>query len=48
MDKDGQVIQEEAEKLGQPSSHGCVRLSIEDAKWIYDNVPEKTKVVIRK
>ena len=35
-------------KLGQPASHGCVRLSIEDAKWIYDNVPEKTKVVIHK
>jgi lipoprotein-anchoring transpeptidase ErfK/SrfK len=47
MDKDGQVIQEEAEKLGRPASHGCVRLSIEDAKWIYDNIPEKTKVVIR-
>ncbi len=48
MDRDGNVIQEEAEKLGQPASHGCVRLSIEDAKWIYDNVPEKTKVVIHK
>ncbi|MGI6661046.1 MAG: L,D-transpeptidase [Bacillota bacterium] len=48
MDKDGNVIQEEAEKLGQPASHGCVRLAIEDAKWIYDNIPEKTKVVIRK
>lgn len=48
MDKDRQVIQEEAEKLGQPVSHGCVRLSTEDAKWIHDNIPEKTRVVIRK
>jgi lipoprotein-anchoring transpeptidase ErfK/SrfK len=48
MDKDQKVIPEEAEKLGQPASHGCVRLPIEDAKWIYDNIPQKTKVVIHK
>lgn len=24
-------------KLGQPASHGCVRLCVRDAKWIYDN-----------
>ncbi len=23
--------------LGQPASHGCVRLCVRDAKWIYDN-----------
>ena len=27
-------------------SHGCVRLDLENAKWIYDNVPKKTKVII--
>lgn len=46
MDKDRQVIPEEAEKLGQPASHGCVRLAIEDAKWIYDNIPQRTRVII--
>ncbi|NCB92663.1 MAG: hypothetical protein EOM40_08875 [Clostridia bacterium] len=25
--------------LGQPASHGCIRLSVRDAKWIYDNCP---------
>ncbi len=33
-------------RLGESISHGCVRLSIEDAKWIYDNVPRGTRVVI--
>ena len=33
-------------RLGQPLSHGCVRLRIEDAKWIYDNVPIGSKVVV--
>lgn len=47
MDKNQTIIKEEEEKLGQPVSHGCIRLNVEDAKWIYDNVPEKTKVVIR-
>ena len=25
------------ELLGSPASDGCVRLTVEDAKWIYDN-----------
>ena len=33
-------------KLGQPASHGCVRLCVRDAKWIYDNCPLGTKVRI--
>ena len=31
--------------LGNPASHGCVRLSVEDAKWLYEHC-EKGKVVI--
>lgn len=46
MDQDQQVIEEEADLLGEPVSHGCVRLSVEDARWIYENVPENTKVMI--
>ena len=33
-------------KLGSPASHGCIRLTAGDAKWIYDNCKLKTKVVI--
>ena len=33
-------------KLGTQASHGCVRLSVEDAKWIYDNCPSGTTVTI--
>lgn len=37
---------EEFNKLGQPASHGCVRLSVMDSKWIYDNCESGTKVTI--
>lgn len=33
-------------RLGINASHGCVRLSLSNAKWIYDNIPKGTKVVI--
>ena len=33
-------------KLGQTASHGCVRLSVADAKWIYDNCALRTKVTV--
>lgn len=33
--------------LGKPSSHGCVRLSEADSKWIYDNVTRDSKVIIK-
>lgn len=32
--------------LGQAASHGCIRLQVIDAKWMYDNCPKGTKVVI--
>ena len=28
--------------LGSRASHGCVRLKVEDAKWLYNNVPAGT------
>lgn len=32
--------------LGTPASHGCIRLKVNDAKWIYDNIEAGTKVII--
>ena len=32
--------------LGKKASHGCVRLTCKDAKWLYDNCSSGTKVVI--
>ena len=34
----------EYDKLGTTASAGCVRLTVEDAKWIYDNCKTGTKV----
>ena len=33
--------------LGHKASHGCVRLKVDDAKWIYDHCPYGTTVVIQ-
>ena len=33
--------------LGRKASHGCVRLAVDDAKWIFENCPEGTTVIIR-
>jgi len=33
-------------RLGMALSDGCIRLAKINAKWIYDNIPEKTKVYI--
>lgn len=32
--------------LGMALSHGCVRLAVENAKWIYENVLDKTTIII--
>ena len=34
----------EYDKLGTSASAGCIRLTVEDAKWIYDNCDSGTKV----
>lgn len=36
----------EYNKLGTTCSHGCIRLTVADAKWIYDNCPIGTTVTI--
>lgn len=33
-------------KLGSVASHGCIRLTLADAKWMYDNIGAGTQVYI--
>lgn len=44
--KEGRVTQSSVNHLGSKASHGCVRLSVEDAKWIWNNCPANTKVIV--
>jgi len=32
-------------RLGQKASHGCIRMTVRDAKWIYDNLESGTYVI---
>ncbi|WLF69493.1 L,D-transpeptidase [Clostridium septicum] len=32
--------------LGTPASHGCIRLEVDASKWLYDNAPNDTKIII--
>ncbi|EEG73544.1 ErfK/YbiS/YcfS/YnhG [[Clostridium] hylemonae DSM 15053] len=41
--KDGRIMDG---RVGMALSHGCVRLQIPNAKWIYDNIPKGTTVVV--
>ena len=33
-------------RVGVGVSHGCVRLQVDNAEWIYDNIPRGTKVIV--
>ncbi|RRK10869.1 L,D-transpeptidase [Lactiplantibacillus garii] len=47
MDVNGHYVVNEAEQLGQiPNSHGCIRLTVADAKWFYENVRPNTPVEV--
>ena len=41
-----QLVAKIAAKLGHPASVGCFQLTIPDAKWLYENIPYKTTVVV--
>ncbi len=48
VNKNGKYLMKDAHELGKKAnSHGCVRLSVPDAKWINQYVPFGTKVVIK-
>lgn len=42
----GTLCSEKYNKLGQQASMGCIRLTVEDAKWISENCPSGTTVEI--
>lgn len=46
LDKNNNIIQSIADDLGKEDSHGCVHLAMENSKWIYNNIPNGTKVVV--
>lgn len=37
---------DEFNKLGENASQGCVRLTVSDTKWVYDNCPLNTEVKV--
>lgn len=44
-DKDQKTVLDTT--LGTPASHGCIRLSLEDSKWLYDTLPKGSKIIIK-
>ncbi len=44
--KESTLLEGSVKKLGRKSSHGCVRLSVEDAKWIFENCTAGTTVIV--
>ena len=47
FEKDKSTLEyEEYNKLGTTASMGCIRLTVKDAKWIYDNCPVGTTITM--
>lgn len=45
VDANKKIIASEASKLGEKASHGCIRLSLEDSKWLYNTVPSYNTLI---
>ncbi|GAA0181638.1 hypothetical protein SH2C18_41450 [Clostridium sediminicola] len=45
VDENKKIISSEASKLGKKASHGCIRLSLDDSKWLYNIVPPYNTLV---
>lgn len=47
FDKKGKnIIGSSVRNLGHKASHGCIRLPLSDAKWLFGYIPANTRVVI--
>jgi len=46
FDKEGNLIETEQKNLGTPVSHGCVRLDLNEEKWLYETIPSGVSVKI--
>ena len=46
FDKEGNLIEAEQQNLGKPVSHGCVRLDLNEEKWLYETVPSGVNVKV--
>lgn len=46
-DNEDSLIRSSVRALGRRASHGCVRLAVEDAKWIWNNCEDHTTVVVK-
>lgn len=40
------LVKSSINNLGKRASHGCVRLRVEDAQWIFENCPQRTQTTI--
>jgi len=47
FDTSGSYLLKNSGTLGERASLGCIRLSVDNAKWIYDNIIPETSVLIR-
>ena len=45
-DENKNMLTEELAKIGTPASHGCIRLYLEDARWLYETLPLGVEVYI--
>lgn len=46
FDQNRVIIPSVASDLGHEDSHGCVHLSIANSKWVYENIPDGTRVAV--
>ena len=46
--KGGKATSGSVSALGRRASHGCIRLAVKNAKWLWENITDGTTVVIQK